>query len=151
MCIWERFDEGAWCPYQYEVEDFKQGYFVATVDRDFYSTFKVISYNKNGSTISEELEILPVDPTFEDQIIGYDGNEIIISYDAPNMQRMKSRRQLQSYSINSVNRISAPIYQEIPITDNYARIDISTLIPGVYSLTVMDTNHRNYNFKFVKK
>ena len=58
-----QLDEGNDMPYQYEVPDFRKGYFTATVDREFTSTFTITAYNKNGSTKSETYVLQPLTPT----------------------------------------------------------------------------------------
>lgn len=58
--IVSQLDEGNELPYQYEVIDFKKGYFIATVDKDFTSTFTVTAYNNNGSTASKPYVLKPL-------------------------------------------------------------------------------------------
>ena len=58
--IVSQLDEGNELPYQYEVTDFKKGYFIATVDKDFTSTFTVTAYNNNGSTASKPYVLKPL-------------------------------------------------------------------------------------------
>lgn len=57
--IVEQLDEGARLPIKYEVTDFKKGYFIATVDKEFETKLTAIYYNDNGSTRSEQLIINP--------------------------------------------------------------------------------------------
>ncbi len=56
----EQLDEGQRLPLRMEVSDFRNGYFTATVDRDKTSTFRVISYNENGSRMSNTITVAPV-------------------------------------------------------------------------------------------
>lgn len=62
----EQLNEGDRLPIRFEVSDFKKGYFTATVDKEFYSQFTIIAYNKNGSTRSESFELPPLEPYVEE-------------------------------------------------------------------------------------
>lgn len=56
-------DEDNNLPYYYEISDFKKGYFMATVEKDAYTTFTVTSYNNNGYTSSDTYTVYPLDDT----------------------------------------------------------------------------------------
>lgn len=82
--IVEQLDEGDRIPHKYEVSDFKKGYFIATVDKELYSQFSIIAYNKNGNTRSETLIIEPLEP------VDYDFN-VQISDNTINIENTNSR------------------------------------------------------------
>lgn len=60
--IVEQYDEGNDMPMRFEVKDFQKGYFVATVDKELYTQFKVVAINDNGQTVSDLLEVPPTNP-----------------------------------------------------------------------------------------
>lgn len=56
----EQLEEGSPVPFTYYVENVKDGYFIASVDKEYKTTFKLRAMNKNGETISEELIVPPL-------------------------------------------------------------------------------------------
>ena len=146
--IVEQLDEGNTYPYQYEITDFKKGYFVATVDKEFYTHLTIVAYNNNGSTRSETLEIAPLEPAMDNYVVQMTNNTIIIQ----NVNdRISTVRNLTSYEIKELNSIqnrTTALYGKI--TNNNAEIDISQLTEGVYVLNYYDNRNNKYSFKFKK-
>ena len=69
---------------------------MATVDKEFYSKFTIIAYNKNGSVRSETLEIAPLEPTESNFEVQMFRDEIQIK---DTRSRSKSKHLLVSYEI----------------------------------------------------
>ena len=137
----EQLEEGNDLPMTFEVDDFKKGYFIATVDKELYNTFRVIAINKNGSTTSETIEIPPTDPSYEESNVVIHKNEIKIKN--PKQQMMPC--ELYSVSVNSIRCIK----KETPID---GKIDISKLTRGKYIFVILDCRHnKRQAISFIKK
>ena len=115
----EQLDEGERVPSKFEVYDFKKGYFVATVDKEFYSEFTIVAYNKNGSTRSETIEIAPLEPASQNFEIQVLNDEIKIKNAR---KRNLPKTLLASYEIlplnNYVSRSLSLIPQHISKENN---------------------------------
>ena len=48
----EQLEEGSPVPFTFYVEDIRAGYFIASVDKEYSTTFRLRAMNKNGETIS---------------------------------------------------------------------------------------------------
>ncbi len=144
----EQLDEGNIVPYTYEVSDFKNGYFIATVNKEFYTELTVISYNENGSTRSETLEIEPLEPA--DEVYAVQISDNTISIQSVN-DRVASVRQLVSYEVIPINQYSRTTGITGNINNNITSIDISALGQGTYVLNYYDCNHNKYSIKFEKQ
>lgn len=140
-----QLDEGNEMPYQYEVEDFQKGYFVATVDKDYSTTFTITAYNKNGSTESYPYVLPPVDPSPIDVEFQYKNNAIKISASKRNAKNTNLISNISISSLtdkyNSIKTISS---------NNDKEINISSLQKGKYAITVYDINNKKHTFKFTK-
>lgn len=149
--IVSQLDEGNEFPYQYEITDFKEGYFIATVDKEFSSTFTITAYNDNGSTRSysyviEALE--PINALALNFVVGDDGIEIL-----SNSRNLSEKQLISSYRLNKVssNHIQTMnIETEAIILDRKNVIDISSLDKGLYTLTATDIKGGLHTIKFVK-
>ena len=150
-----QLDEGNDMPYQYEVPDFRKGYFTATVDREFTSTFTITAYNKNGSTKSETYVLQPLTPTTSiDLKFNVNNDQIKVFLDDTQRHDTSGRLLVSSYQIKKVmpytsektiqGLISLPKRPESNI------IDISTLDNGIYILTVYDIKGGCHTLKFTK-
>lgn len=144
----EQLDEGERVPSKFEVSDFKKGYFVATVDKEFYSEFTIVAYNKNGSTRSETVEIAPLEPasqSFEVQVLN---DEIRIKNAR---QRDLSKKLLASYEILPLNGYAIRSLLKGNIESDEPSINISSLKAGNYVLNYYDTRNVKHSVKFQKK
>ena len=145
----EQLDKGERVPYRYDVPNFKDGYYIATVDKEFQSEFTVISYNENGTTRSETLLIEPLEPAMLNLSINMDGEYITIEN---NQSRNKSNDLIKSYEINTINVYNAyPVKSELNYQNKENKIDINDLERGMYVLTLIDVNGERHSFKFTKK
>ncbi len=145
--IVEQLDEGERIPSKFEVSDFKKGYFIATVDKEFYSEFTIVAYNKNGGTRSETIEIAPLEPAKMNFDVNVYGEKI----DIKNMRNRESTKTLlSSYEIVPLNDYSIHSLLRGNINGNNASIDISSLQPGNYVLNYYDFRGRKESVKFRK-
>ena len=138
----EQLDDGELLPFSYDVEDFKRGYFVATVDKDFPTQFTVISYNENGTTRSNTITVPPVSETIDQGNINIKigKHQIIVDTDKLNLEKI-------SYRIDHLS----PVQTVIPIKRlaNDGIIDISQLQKGAYALTLFEDGEYKTSEKFM--
>lgn len=139
----EQLDEGEVLPFQYDVEDIGQGYFIANLDRECATDITIIAYNSNGHRRSNTIHIEP---------IGYPATEAEFSLkDDCIVVSGISARKLASgnvtYGLNTVlsNR---NVSQAKTLTQK--EISIADLLPGVYVMSVYDKNVPIGTFKFKK-
>lgn len=147
--IVEQLIEGDRIPTKFEVEDFKKGYFTATVDKEFYSWFTIVAENKNGSVRSETLEIAPLEPAEEYSFDVKISDETITI--AGNSRRLYERNSLTRYEITPLSGMAAMASLAGEIEENRADIDIADLPGGVYALNYYDRRGTCYSQKFVKR
>ena len=144
----EQLDEGERVPSKFEINDFKKGYFVATVDKEFYSEFTIVAYNKNGSTRSETVEIAPLEPASQNFEIQVFNNEIKIKN---TRKRNLSKTLLASYEILTLNGYATRSLLKGNIENNEPTINISSLKAGTYVLNYFDTRNIKHSVKFQKQ
>lgn len=140
----EQLDEGDAVPFRYEVTDFKDGYFIATVDKEFYSSFTVIAYNNNGSTRSETFTLAPLEPWEETSYTSILHDKIDIT------ALFNGRRKFTSdlnYDIIRVSPYDISVVQKGKTTMNET-INISSLSTGTYILKLeLNGNVRSMKFR----
>lgn len=144
----EQLDEGERVPSKFEVYDFKKGYFVATVDKEFYSEFTIVAYNKNGSTRSETIEIAPLEPASQNFEIQVLNDEIKIKNAR---KRNLPKTLLASYEILPLNNYVSRSLLKGNIESNEPSINISSLRAGTYVLNYYDTRNIKHSVKFQKQ
>ncbi|WP_302976859.1 hypothetical protein [Paraprevotella clara] len=144
----EQLDEGERVPSKFEVNDFKKGYFVATVDKEFYSEFTIVAYNKNGSTRSETIEIAPLEPASQNFEIQVLNDEIKIKNAR---KRNLPKTLLASYEILPLNNYVSRSLLKGNIESNEPSINISLLRAGTYVLNYYDTRNIKHSVKFQKQ
>ena len=139
--IVEQLDEGERVPFRYEATDFRQGYFIANLDRELSTQLTVISYNDNGNTRSNTI-VIPA--------IGYDDLQENISFDiCDNHISTNGIDRIQpnaSYTITNMINANFVKTEKLP-TDGI--IDISELKSGCYILSLRNGNN-TANYKFTK-
>ena len=143
----EQLDEWDTLPFLFEVTDFKNGYFIATVDKEFQSQFTVVAYNKNGNARSETITVAPLEPATNAYTVNLSDNEIEIE---STNQRISAIRTLTSYSIQTLDQNNSLIMTG-NIDGENASIDISSLNNGMYVLNYYDNRNNKYSTKFHKK
>lgn len=144
----EQLDEGERVPSKFEVYDFKKGYFVTTVDKEFYSEFTIVAYNKNGSTRSETIEIAPLEPASQNFEIQVLNDEIKIKNAR---KRNLPKTLLASYEILPLNNYVSRSLLKGNIESNEPSINISSLRAGTYVLNYYDTRNIKHSVKFQKQ
>lgn len=144
--IVEQLDEGEEFPYYYEVENFKKGYFTATVDKEYTSSFRVTAYNKNGSSTSEQYILSPLEPAREINLsFDMKGDRINV---IPNERKLRSGKVCQSYMINELSS-NRTVKSSQERSDN---IDISKLEKNkYYILLATDIKGAKHAYKFIRK
>ena len=141
-----QIDEGYELGYNYEISDFKKGYFTATVDNEFTTTFVITAYNKNGSTVSYPYVYDPLEGNALTMNFVMEDNYIVIEN---NSRRYAGLSFISSCEINPVDvKTSRGIITKTKFEDN--KIDISSLSSGLYILTVNDIRGGKHTFKFQK-
>lgn len=142
-----QINDGDELGYDYEVPDFKKGYFSATVDNEFITTFVITAYNKNGSTVSYPYVYDPLEGralsvnfvlnddniTIENNSRRYPNNSFISSYEILPIDMNISRNIITNFSLEYNNKI-----------------DVSSLPNGHYILIVYDNRGDKHTFKFKK-
>lgn len=132
----EQLEEGSPVPFTYYVEDVRDGYFIASVDKEYSTTFKLRAMNKYGETVSEQLIVAPLVPatyTLNSQV-----NSGLLSLKLEKgRKRSLDDRALIDYKVLDLNR--SMIVREGKVDNNI--IDISSLEKGMYGLQVSDTFH----------
>lgn len=144
----EQLDEGDRVPSVFEVNDFKKGYFVATVDKEFYSKFTIIAYNKNGSVRSETLEIAPLEPTESNFEVQMFRDEIQIK---DTRSRSKSKHLLVSYEILPLDGYMFRPLLKGKVESPSPIIQIGSLRKGTYVLNYYDIRGQKYSAKFQRQ
>lgn len=139
-----QLDEDNEMPYLYEVKDFKKGYFIATVDKDYSTTFTITAYNKNGSTNSFPYTLAPLEPSPINVEFKYNNKEINIS---ASERRSTGKKLIMDmnvtplFSVGEVGKLAL-------INGN--KVDVSPLPKGSYVLNVCDIYNKKHTFKFAK-
>lgn len=131
-----QLNDGANIPYQFDVENFKDGYFFAIVDKEFDTFFTITYFNENGSSQKSFV----FHPT-----TNMDNSTPISFYREDNVIHVRGG-QLKEASLISLSNMS-PIIQ---CSHDNNEIKIGDLQKGTYSLNVVDTKGTHANFKFSK-
>lgn len=140
----EQLEEGSPVPFIFYVEDINAGYFIASVDKEYSTTFRLCAMNKNGETISEQLLVAPlVPPTYT---LNSRVGKNVISLELRNSRKKNISKVITDYKVLDLN--SSMIIQEGKVIDN--NIDINSLSKGIYGLQVADEDGKSYNTKFIK-
>lgn len=142
----QQHDEWDRVPFRYELSDFKDGYFIATVDKEFYSEFTVTAYNENGSTVSDTLVVEPLEPaelTVE--------SDVADNYITVKNSSNRNGNFIGSYEINTVDSYSIRNVTQNTSHIGENRIDVSALSPGLYILSITECDGKRHTMKFIKR
>lgn len=131
-------------PIKFEVQDFKEGYFMAIVDKELYTQFTIHSYNKNGSTKSDFLTVAPLISAVHLFDIHLGRNKIDMTYSLTNDLFKNTNYTIYSSSFNNVSPLKKGILENRKST-----IDISDLNSGNYIL-IIQTDKGQQSLKFSK-
>lgn len=149
-----QYDDGEDIPFQFALSNIKSGKFIATVDKEYPTTFIITSYNKNGATTSETYVLDAVQPISDLELsFAYVDGHITVK---SNSRRMRNKEIIDSYSIaplgisqqNAVERLCGQLSNNI-ISSN--TIDVSGLPIGLYVIKVVDIFGKTHSFKFAVK
>ncbi len=145
----EQLDEGELLPYVYDVEDFKKGYFVATVDKEFSTSFTVISYNENGSTRSDAITIPPLAeseaPMFDFLMLGNSIQVIPLNRSAE--EHMSNLRL--SYFFVALDNSYVTLWQALLRPDGIMNLP-SNLPRGYYAAILYEDGNYCCSYKFIR-
>lgn len=147
--IVEQLDEWSDTPFRFEVPDFKKGYFVATVDKEFASQFTVVAYNDNGYAQSEVLTVDPIEPAMESYNANICGDYIDIYTVGRKIANKKS--SIVAYDIIPLGTSSLMPLLKGDFCDDNTRVNISSLSSGLYMLNYYDSTGMKYSYKFAKR
>lgn len=133
-------------PYYYEVPDFKNGYFITTIDKEVSTKFIITAYNVNGSTLSDTYVLPPSTDVISLGFCMSNGRIIISAGNDVDVAGMISDIKIDKISVSGVNNKAT---SDITIRNN--SIDVSNLTSGLYVLTIIDTKGHIFNYKFTIK
>lgn len=141
----DQLDEFDYVPISYEVSDFKKGYFVATVDKEFSSSFTITAYNSNGCTRSETFTLPALEPWDGNAAFSITNNSISLT---GNALRARSQKDFK-YEISSISTFNVQAQKSGKINFD-STIDISDLPSGLYVITLY-RDGKKHTTKFEKK
>ncbi len=139
----EQLDEGETLPFQYEVSDFRKGYFVANLDRELSTQLTAVCYNENGFVRSNTITIPAIGYTNNSLQVERAGDEITISNIAQNLLESGA----VSYSLRNLTNLTG---QEKSGNISEPKIYIDDLASGVYLLTLRLKDAVVTTYKFIK-
>lgn len=139
----EQLDEGEELPFQYEVKDFRKGYFIANLDRECATTLTVICYNDNGYKRSNTIVIPAIGYPTSRISINKTGNTI--SFDGLTDYNIASENL--SYTIKSITSTECLNINHSLDTN---QIDVSDLRKGIYVLSLQQGSNQIATFKFAR-
>ncbi|MCM1223321.1 MAG: hypothetical protein NC311_16685 [Muribaculaceae bacterium] len=142
--IVEQLEEGEVLPFQYEVKDFRKGYFTANLDRECDTQITVICYNENGYSRSNTVPIPAIGYSSPMSLsLSNKGGYIQIT----GLDNYSNYSDI-SYTIQNLSTGLMPV-QNASLPGN--QIGISNLPDGIYSIAVYQDNNQIDVFKFIKK
>lgn len=140
----EQLDEGEVLPFQYDVTDFRKGYFIANCDRELKTTLTVISYNEHGYNISNTITIPPIGYPAPQISFVRKGNLITVQ----GMAKSKLESHAASYEIYN---ISNPLLPSINGIMSSSDINIDDIPNGLYVVTIKLNSEIIGRYKFAKQ
>ncbi len=138
--------DGDFYPETYTVTDIKKGYFIATVDKELSTTFKITAYNSNGQTASEVYTMGPL--TLSKATVKPVVTDAAVTFVAVAGQALADGMSV-TYEIMPVNSSSALTLKGVA-TSAAPTIDISGLKSGLYVLRFTPAGGETTSVKFVK-
>lgn len=141
----EQLEEGETMPFTYYVDNVKDGYFIANVDKEYKTTFRLRAINKNGVTVSEQLVVSPIGkPIYKfDPVI--QGDWLTFQF-KDNIGNVSEFKQAVTYRLS--NLANPTVYQNGNVSGNI--LNVSSMPSGVYGIQVIDEQSNVYNAKFIK-
>lgn len=140
-----QLDEDNDLPYYYEVPDFKKGYFIALVDKEFPTEFTITAYNENGTTKSYPYVLPALCPPQINVNFAYsEGNIAVNAF----CKGMDDANILSSYEVYPM--YSSVVVKEQKQISNMTNVQVSSLPKGHYTLLVYDVKGGKHIYKFVR-
>lgn len=139
----EQLEEGETFPYQYEISDFRKGYFIANLDCECTTKITVICYNDNGFQRSNTLTI-PARGLSNGEL-SFTRNKDNIRIDG--IQDLNMNSNNIGYSITCLSQINKMV-QSGRVSSN--TIGIENLPNDLYILSVYNNSGLLGRFKFKK-
>jgi hypothetical protein len=140
-----QYDAYETIPYYYVVTDFKDGYFLASVDKEFDTRFVITAYNENGYTESEAYTFHPSD-LIGPMALNFTRRGDVIEIESKN-PRARGKNVVREASISSVLPYAE---KRLYRFQNENKLDVSKLKKASYVLNVTDINGDIHSYKFVK-
>ena len=143
----QQFEEGEKLPSSYYIDrnDVMGGSFVATVDKDFTTKFRLIAQNKNGETYSDMITIPPLNQTKYIVNTKVEDNVLSLVFTDTKGNMAQEKQAIVGVLTSLTNQgISSKLFFE----NN--KISITHLPKGLYAVQVYDKEHKMYAIKFVK-
>lgn len=141
--IVEQYDEGNDMPMRFEVKDFKKGYFIATVDKELYTRFKVIAINDNGQTASDVIEVPPTNPESLDVLVSNNSIELF------SQRESKLKQIVTSYEIFQLGSVLKKVDSGKIVGKS---IELSKCKKGSFVINLFDSKHnKRKTVSFIRK
>lgn len=135
-----QLNDWATVPYFFYVPNFKDGYFLATVDVEYQTVFTIYTYNSTGYS-TRTVTYTPEHPESASSLsFERSGNYIVISSSDPSFQEREG----------SITSVLPGLDASLPVNIVDNKVDVSLLHKGVYMLNVADRRGRMQSYKFVK-
>ncbi|MDE6271960.1 MAG: T9SS type A sorting domain-containing protein [Muribaculaceae bacterium] len=137
-----QYDPGEDLPFTYVIDDFRKGYFMANIFREGTTRLYVVSYNQNGSTRSNTIEISGVG--FPDRQIAMhrDGNNVMFT----GIDRVSASGEMLCNLIDAATGLTV-MSQILQSEEN---LSLENLGKGVYLVNLSDGKDKSSIFKVVK-
>ena len=137
-------DEGSPVHFRYDVDDFKQGFFVANLDRELSTKLQVVCYNNNGQTYSDPIYIPALGyPELNDLTFKVDNNKLSIG----GIPKKTLNNSKVTYIISNLF-IQSPLSSGV-LTDE-CEVEISNLLEGFYIISVFNNGKMIGSGKFIR-
>ena len=140
----DEFDGDFEYSFSYVPEEFRKGYFIASLDRELTTKLIVTSYNKYGQKDSQTLVIPPM---------GYPDMDVTFKVRCNSvMVEGVTSRQIEQKRVSYM--LATPMNTGVPVTEAMLGadrcVDTSSLPKGIYVLTVIRDGEAVGTTKFVK-
>lgn len=138
-------DEGYNVPFRYDAKEFKDGFFIANLDRECSTKLGIKYFNENGATYSDEIYIPALGfPETEEVDLRINRDRISIK----GLSDAMLERQHARYEIYSAINPAPICSGTLPANGD---IDISPLAKGIYVVAVYNDGKRIGSRKFIKQ
>lgn len=146
----EQWDEWT-VPFRYYLDNPKASEFVANVDIEYPTSFKLTYINDNGATICQEpyTHTPSLSPLVLTTKLSANGDVLGLEL-TPEDYSIKGRKSRRSIDIESYQILNVSNTSYNMVGKNRKTINISRLPKGVYGIKVKDVDGNTYDSRFVK-